>query len=326
MLRAGRHFNDGCSREGRHFHFSTECGRDEIDRHITGDIEAFAMKDLMRSDGDGHVEVSGRTTIRAMFSFIGQTKSHAGLDTGWNMDGDGALFVDPLASLAGRTGIRDEVTGAFTLTARPADAEESLLKTKLPRALAATAWLDGCRRFCSSSFTVDADFPARNFEFGLFPVDGFLKRDFEVVLEIVAAFGPSCPAASRLAEKVFENVVKYIPKSATIEIEPVKAWPTLLGTGMTEHVVAFPPFLIAQRFVGFVDFLKLLFGGFLLLLADVEVRVVLASQFPVSLFEVVFGHIPIDAESFVVIAFRHGHCICEKKSSEFAVTPRTRIL
>src|SRR6185437_7033806 len=129
MLCAGRHLNDSCPGEGRDFHFSTEHGRDEVDRHITGNIEALAMKDLMGSDGNGHVEVAGRTAIGAMLAFIGETKSHAGLNTGWNMDGDGALFVNPLTSLAGRAGIRDEVTGAFTLTAGPADAEEPLLKT-----------------------------------------------------------------------------------------------------------------------------------------------------------------------------------------------------
>ena len=128
MLCAGRHLNDGCPREGRDFHFSTEHGRDEVDRHITGDIEALAMKDLMGPDGNGHVEIAGRATIGAMFSFIGETKSHAGLNACWNMDGDGALFVNTLTPLAGRAGFCDEVTGAFTLTTGSADAEEPLLK------------------------------------------------------------------------------------------------------------------------------------------------------------------------------------------------------
>ncbi len=95
---------------------------------------------------------------------------------------------------------------------------------------------------------------------------------------------------------------------------------------MAEHVIAFPSFLIAQRFIGFVDFLKLLFGGFLLLIAGVEVRVVLAGQFPVGFFEIVVGHIPIDAENFVVIAFRHGHWYMSRKSPEFPIASRTRTL
>ena len=60
------------------------------------------MKNFMGSDSNCHVEVAGMATIGAMLSFIGKTKSHAGLNTGWNMDGDSAFFVNPLTSLAGK--------------------------------------------------------------------------------------------------------------------------------------------------------------------------------------------------------------------------------
>jgi hypothetical protein len=82
----------------------------------------------MGSDGNGHIEIAGRATIRTVLSFIGETKTHAGLNTGWNMDGNGALFVNPLTPLTSRAGFRDKVTGAFTLATGPADTEESLLK------------------------------------------------------------------------------------------------------------------------------------------------------------------------------------------------------
>src|SRR3569832_2688793 len=114
MLCAGRNLDDGFSLEGWDFHFPTEHCSDEVDRHVTGDIQPLAVKDLMRSDGNRHVEVSGRASVGAMFSFIGETKPHAGLNTGRNMDGDGPLFINPLAPLAGRTGFRDKMTGAFT--------------------------------------------------------------------------------------------------------------------------------------------------------------------------------------------------------------------
>lgn len=302
MLCAGRHFNDGFSLEGRDFHFSTENGRDKVDRHITSDIEAFALKDLMRLNGNGHVEIARWPTVGAMLSFIGEAKSHAGLYAGWNMDGDGALFVNPLTSLAGRAGFRDKVAGAFTLTTGSADTEEPLLKPQLPSTFAAGAWFDGRCRLCAGPFAVDANFPTRDFEFGLFSVDGFLKRDFEVVLEIVATFSASCPAPSRLAEKILEDVVKHIPESAASEIESLKTWSTLLCAGVAEHVVAFSFFLITQYFIGFIDFFEFFFGGLFLMVACVEVRMVLASQFPVRLLQVVIGDVAIDTESFVVIA------------------------
>jgi len=119
------------------------------------------------------------------------------------------------------------------------------------------------------------------------------------------------PRLRALGQKILEDIVKHVPESATAEIKPLKAGTTLLCPGMTEHVVAFSPFLIAQRFVSFVDFFKLLFSGFLLLVACVKVRMMLAGQFPVGFFQVIVGHIPIDAENFVVIAFGHGHCVCK---------------
>jgi hypothetical protein len=57
-----------------------------------------------------------------------------------------------------------------------------------------------------------------------------------------------------------------------------------------------------------------------------EVRVVLAGQLPVGFFEVVVGHIPIDTENFVVIAFRHGHWYTSRKSAKFTIASRTRTL
>ncbi len=122
-------------------------------------------------------------------------------------------------------------------------------------------------------------------------------------MEIVATLGPIWPTSSRLAEKIFEDIVKDVPESAAIEIEPVKAWPTLLCPGMTEHVVAFPLFLIAQRFVGFVDLFEFFFGCFFLLIASMEIWMVLTRELSIGFFKIVVGYASIDAESFVVVAF-----------------------
>jgi hypothetical protein len=122
-------------------------------------------------------------------------------------------------------------------------------------------------------------------------------------LEIVATFSPSCPAPSRLAEKILEDVVKHVPESAASKIEAFKTWPTLLCSGMAEHVVAFSLFLIAQYFISFIDFFEFFFGGLFLMVASVEIRMVLAGQFPVRLLQLVVGDVPINTESFVVITF-----------------------
>ena len=98
-------------------------------------------------------------------------------------------------------------------------------------------------------------------------------------MQVVPAFGAT--AAALPAEKVLENIVEDVAES-TACVEPVEAL-TLLRAGMSEHVVALAPFLVAQRFVGFVDFFKFGFGVFLLGVAGVQVRVVLAGHLAIGL-------------------------------------------
>ena len=61
---------------------------------------------------------------------------------------------------------------------------------------------------------------------------------------------------------------------------------------------------IAQDAVGFVGFLEFVFGG---VIAGIQVRVELARNFLVCALERLLIACPVDAEDFVVIAFRHAH-------------------
>ncbi len=276
MLSAWRNFDDGVSFESRYLDFPSEYSRDQIDRDITGNVESFTLKDLMRLDGNGHIEIPGGAAVRAMLSFIGEAEPHSGFNSSWDVDGDRTFFVHPLASLAGRAGFRDEVSGAFALPAGTAHTEEPLLKTNLPRAFAAGARLDGRRRFCSGAFAIGTEFPTRNLEFGFFPVYRFLERNFKIVLQVVTAFSSTASPGSGLTKEVFEDVVEDVAKSASAKVKPVKTRATLLASGVAEHVVAFPLLLIAQGFVGFIDFFELFFSGLLLLFACMQVGVMLA--------------------------------------------------
>jgi hypothetical protein len=137
------------------------------------------------------------------------------------------------------------VPGAFTLPTGSADAKKPLLKANLPCAFAAGTGLNGCCGLRSRAFTFGAEFPTRNLEFGFFPVNRFLKRDFKIVLQIVAALGSTTPTGSGLTEEVLKDVVEDVTESASAKIKSIKAWATLLASGMAEHVVAFPLLLIA---------------------------------------------------------------------------------
>ncbi len=121
---------------------------------------------------------------------------------------------------------------------------------------ATRARLDGCCALGAGPFAVGAHFPSRDFEFGLFPVDGFFEGQFQIVLEVGAAFRPI--AASLAAEKILEDVIEGVTEAASTKSEALRT-ATLLSPGMAEHVVALAFFLVAQRFVGFIDFFELFF-------------------------------------------------------------------
>lgn len=222
MLCARRHLDNSISLEGWDFDFSSEHGRNKVDRNVTGNIETFSLKDLMRLDGDRHIKIPRGPIIRAMLTFIGETKSHAGFNAGRNVHGDRTLFVYALAALTCRAGFRDDTAGPFTLPAWSTDTKKSLLKPDLPGTFAARAGFDRRRRLRPRPLTVDTDFPTWDLELGLFAVDGFFKRDFKVVLEVITAFCPTAVAAASLTEKVFKDVVENVPKTSTPEVKSVK--------------------------------------------------------------------------------------------------------
>ena len=138
------------------------------------------------------------------------------------------------------------------------------------------------------------DFPSRDFEFGFFPVDGFLKRQFRLYWRSLPR-SARLPPPPRPAEKIFKDIVKDVAKSAPAEFEAVKARPPCLGSGMAEHVVAFAFVLIAQDLIGFIDFFELFFRVFFCSSPALQVGMMLAGQLPKGFFELVVGRVAFDA-------------------------------
>jgi hypothetical protein len=123
--------------------------------------------------------------------------------------------------------------------------------------------------------TVVADFPSRDLELRLFPIDGFFKRQFKIVLQIGPAFG-TLGSAGALTEEIIEDVVENISEPAPwVEAFTTEA---LRPPGVAECVVPPALVLIAQDFIGFVDLFEIFFGDFLLLISGVHIGVVLAGQ------------------------------------------------
>jgi len=133
--------------------------------------------------------------------------------------GDGPLSIGALTALASRTGFCDDPSCPFALAAGTGDAEEPLLESHLAGPLATGAGLNRGRALRAASFAIAADFPSRDFEFGLFPVYGFFEGQVQVVLEVVAALCPSTPSLP--AEKILEDIVEGVAESASTKSEPV---------------------------------------------------------------------------------------------------------
>lgn len=280
VLCAGGNLDHCVAFQGRDFDLATHHGGHHMDGDLADDVMPFSLEDGMRLDGNRDVEITRRSVVQTRLAFVREAQPHARFDTGRDMDCNGAFAVIPLSSLAGRTRLDHNSAGPFALSAWAADAEKPLLQADLPRALATRTSLDGSR-LGAGSLAIATSFPTRDFKLGFFPEDGFLEGQFEVVLEVVAALRTI--AAALPTEEIVEDVVEDIAESATTEsAEPFKAG-SLLGAGMPKHVVSSPLFLVAERFVGFVDLFELFFSAFLLLFTGMQVRMMLAGQSPIRL-------------------------------------------
>ena len=149
-----------------------------------------------------------------MLSFVREAQTHTGFDTGGDVDGDGPLSIDALTALACRTRLCHDSSHSLALAARTGDAEEPLLEPHLSGPFATGARLDGCRAFRAGPVAVAAHLPSRDFELGLFPVDGFLEGQVQIVLEVVAALRPV--AASLTSEKILEDVVEGVAEDDVV--------------------------------------------------------------------------------------------------------------
>ena len=274
-LRACRNLHERVALERGHFNTAAEDGRHEIDGKVTGNILPFSAEVGMGFDRHGDIEVALRAALHTMLPFIGEPQAHAGFDTAWNIDRQHAFLADALTSTADLARFGDDLSDAFALTARAADAEESLLETQLSLSFTGRTHLDGGRGFCAGAFTVRTGFPARNFELGFLAEDRLFEGDLEIVLKVIPALGPG--TATRLTKEVFENVVEDIAESTlAAEIESLGA---LRSAGVAECIVPATFVRIADDLVGFVQLFEFLFGRFLLLGRGMQVRVMLASEF-----------------------------------------------
>src|SRR5213594_3719776 len=151
-------------------------------------------------------------------------------------------------------------------------------------------------------------------------MERFLERNHDVRFDITPALG--CCLASAEPNKRLEEIAE--PGSAKFEFDPAVAAPILIksaarllrppsGTGLKStrlipiraKLIVFLSLLrIAQDFVGFVDFLKLFFGGLFVLR---DIGMMFSRQLAKSGANLIFARCLLDAECFVIISKLHRH-------------------
>ncbi len=131
---------------------------------------------------------------------------------------------------------------------------------------------------------------------------GLFQRDFQVVAQVGTAvhLRAAAIAAAAAAEDVAEDVAEGIAEAAAAKA--ATAAHVRIHAGVTVAVIRLALFRIGQHLIGFLDFLELLFGLFVVRIA---VRMVLHRELAISLLDLVFRGVFGQAEDLVKITLCH---------------------
>ena len=77
LLRAGRNLDDRIAFQRGNLDLSSEYGCDELNGDVTEDILPLALKELVRLDGNCHIEIARRACVGSVLPFVREAKTHA---------------------------------------------------------------------------------------------------------------------------------------------------------------------------------------------------------------------------------------------------------
>jgi hypothetical protein len=139
---------------------------------------------------------------------------------------------------------------------------------------------------------------------GLLAGECLLQRDRHVVAQIGAASARLAAAAA--PRELAEHLVEDVGEAGGAEVEAAEAASArvaVLERGMTVAVIGGALLIILEDVVGFADFLELVLGRLVPLIA---IRVELHGQRPVGLLDLIGAGAARDAEGLVIILLGHG--------------------
>src|SRR5260221_9999482 len=135
----------------------------------------------MRLDGDENVEIAGRPTIDAGLAFARQADACSFFDAGRNVDAERSLLLHMAAAFAALAGVPDNAPIAFAARTGAFDREETLLRAHFADARTGGTLLRLVTGFRAAAATRLAGDGGRHLDLNVAALEGFLKRDLEIV-------------------------------------------------------------------------------------------------------------------------------------------------
>src|SRR5579871_4649179 len=193
------------ARQGWHFDFRPHRRSREADGHAAIEILAIALKKRVRRDRKENVEVAGRTAIKSGLPFTREPDARALFDSGGNVDGKSAFFLDMAGSGARLAGMANDSAVSVASRARPLNRKETLGGANLAMAATGATGLGLRPRGRADAFALLTDDEGRDTDFGGLAVKRVFQGDLQIVAEIAATvLTPAALGTHEFAEKVVE--------------------------------------------------------------------------------------------------------------------------
>src|SRR5882724_1141705 len=285
---------DAAAVDARNFDGAAERSRGYRQRHATMQVGALALEQRVGRQRQEDVEIARRCAVHADLALAGQPDAGAVLDPGRDVHREVLLLAHAAGAVAALAGLLDDFAGATAGMAGALDGEEALTGPHPPGATAGGAGRGLGALLAAAPLAGPAGGRAWHANGILLAGERLLQRDRHVVAQIGAA--PARLAAAPASGELAEHLLEDVGEAAGVEFEAAEAARAriaVLERGMTVAVIGGALLIILEDVVGFVDFLELVLGR---LVALIAVRVEFHGLRPIRLLDLVGVGAARDAE------------------------------
>src|SRR5450755_2939860 len=309
-LRLGWNLELGVSLERGNLDLAAHRSDCEPDRHLAMKIIVLALEYRVLLQIYDDVKIAMRTAIEPSLAFARKPDAIVVIDSGRDLDRQGLALARAADAAARRARLGNDLSGAATLRARLLNGEKTLRDANLALAVAGRAGLGLRSRLGAAAMAGLALLHRRNADLGFGAARGLFQRKLEVVAKVGAPIDAvaATTRASLIAEDVAEDIAKSIGETAeafgaAAEAARTRGAHGRIDSGMPELIVRRALARIGEDFVRFLGLLEFLFRG---LVIRIAVGMVLHRQLAISLLDVLFRSVAIDAQGRVIVALSHS--------------------